>query len=242
MTTRVYSPALLLALAMPSPAAANDGWDWSFAPYLWAPTIAADLREDAPPAENQRDFGDWIDKLEFAFLGHLEGRGDRVGLFADVIYLSLGDSHDYPRLRTEADLDAGIVELAAVLPLGDERSQGLDLFTGLRYFNVGTKTRFEPVNDLLPVVSRDRDATFSDLMLGARYTMRLSDRWGLTVRGDGSVGETDGSWSASANVQYRTGHGFWVFGYRYLQADLPMRGSSVDLALSGPQVGYAFTF
>lgn len=33
--------------------------------------------------------------------------------------------------------------------------------------------------------------------------------------------------------------GFWVLGYRYLQADLPMRGSSVDLALSRPQVGYA---
>ncbi|WP_342316344.1 hypothetical protein [Lysobacter sp. FW306-1B-D06B] len=231
-----------LALAFPTTLRAADSWDWSVAPYAWAPSIGADLREGQPPAESRQAFNDWIDKVDFAFLGHVEGRGDRFGMFGDVIYLALSDSHDYPRLRTEGDLDAGVVELAAVLPLGERRFEGLDLFGGLRYFDVSTKATFDPASDLLPVVTRDRDEGFYDFLFGARYTMKLSDRWGLTLRGDGSTGDTDGSWSANANLQYHAGPGFWVFGYRHLQVDLPMRNSSLDLTLSGPQVGYAFTF
>lgn len=244
LPTSMHAALALLALGLgvPMTVHAGDGWDWSVAPYVWAPSIGADLREDQPPAENQQSFDDWMDKIEFAFLGHVEGQGDRFGMFGDVVYLALGDSQDYPRVRTEGDLDAGIVELAAVLPLGEERFQGLDLFAGLRYFDVSTKARFDPVNDLLPTVSRDRDESFSDLLFGARYTMRFSERWGLTLRGDGSTGDTDGSWSASANAQYHAGPGFLAFGYRYLEVDLPMRDSSLDLKLYGPFIGYAFTF
>ncbi|HEY0502471.1 MAG TPA: TonB-dependent receptor [Lysobacter sp.] len=242
MRPPIVARLLVLAFAMPTSAFAADGWDWAVAPYLWAPTIGADLREDRPPAENQQAFGDWIDKIEFAFLGHVEGQGDRFGVFGDVVYLALGDSRQYPRMHTDADLDAGIVELAAVLPLGRERFQGLDLFGGLRYFDVSTEARFDPVNDLLPVVVRKRDESFTDFLFGARYTVKFSDRWDLTLRGDGSTGDTDGSWSASANVQYHAGPGFWVFGYRYLDVDLPMRDSALDLKLYGPLVGYAFTF
>lgn len=244
-TLRFLAAGVLVLSATTAPTiahAADDGWSWAVAPYIWAPSIKADLREDLPPAENQQAFDDWIDKLEFAFLGHVEGQGDRFGVFGDVVYLSLGDSQDYPRVHTDGDIDAGILELAAVLALGEERFQGLDLFAGLRYFDVSVETEFDPVNDLLPTVSRDRDESFSDFLFGARYTTKFSDRWGLTVRGDGSTGDTEGSWSASANVQYHAGPGFWVFGYRYLEVDLPLQDSSLDLKLYGPQVGYAFTF
>jgi hypothetical protein len=240
---RALTVALLaLAGAAPNAVHADERWDWMVAPYLWAPSIKADLREDLPPTENEQAFGDWIDKLEFAFLGHVEGQGDRIGMFGDVIYLALGDSQGYPRVRTEGDLDATIVELAAVLPLGEERFQGLDLFAGLRYFDVSTEAEFDPVNDALPIVSRDRDDSFYDFLFGARYTARLSDRWGLTLRGDGSTGDTDGSWSAEINATYRMGNGAWVFGYRYMEVELPMEASSLDLTLDGPQFGYAFRF
>ncbi|BDU16629.1 hypothetical protein [Lysobacter auxotrophicus] len=89
---------------------------------------------------------------------------------------------------------------------------------------MSTKARFHPLNDLLP------------------STIKLSDRWALTLRGDGPTGATDGSSSASANVQYHAGPGFWVFGYCYLDVELLMRDSALDLTLHGPQVGHAFTF
>jgi len=240
--SRLAAGLVALALAFPLTSRAADSWDWSIAPYAWAPSIGADLREGQPPAESRQAFNKWIDKVDFAFLGHVEGQGDHIGMLGDVIYLALSDSHDYPRLRTEGDLEAGVVELAAVLPLGERRFEGLDLFGGLRYFDVSTKARFDPANDLLPVVTRDRDEGFYDFLFGARYTMKFSDRWGLTLRGDASTGDTDGSWSASANLQYHGGPGFWVFGYRYLEVELPMRNSSLDLTLNGPQVGYAFAF
>jgi len=243
--SRFLAPALTALVLATDPTAAHaaeDGWSWAVAPYLWMPSIKADLREDLPPAENQRDYVDWIDKLDFAFLGHVEGQGDRFGMFGDLVYLSLGDSHSYPRVRTEGNLDASIVELAAVLPMGEERFEGFDLFGGVRYFDLSVESKFDPVNELLPTVSRKRDEGFTDFMFGARYTAKLSDRWGITVRGDGSTGDTDGSWSVGGNVQYHMRNGFWVFGYRYMEVDLPMRDSSLDLKLYGPLVGYAFTF
>ncbi|MBF6022955.1 hypothetical protein [Lysobacter niastensis] len=244
MTTRRPFAIGLLALAASIPATlhAEEGWDWMVAPYLWAPSIKADLNESQPPVENDQAFVDWIDKLEVALLGHVEGQGDRFGMFGDVIYLALGDSHHYPRVRTEGDLDSTIIELAAVLPLGEERFQGFDVFGGLRYFDVSASTEFDPVNDALPVVFRDHDDSYYDFMLGARYTAKLSDRWGLTLRGDGSTGDSDGSWSASINASYRMGNGSWVFGYRYMEVELPMGDSSLDLTLNGPQFGYAFRF
>ena len=80
-------------------------------------------------------------------------------------------------------------------------------------------------------------------MIGARYTWALSPKWGLTVRGDGSWGDTDGTWNASALVQYHTdGGGSWAFGYRYLEADFENDGDKLGVSLSGPTIGYAFRF
>ena len=44
----------------------------------------------------------------------------------------------------------------------------------------------------------------NDFMLGARYTWSLSERWGLTLRGDGSFGDTEGTWNTSAVAPKRT--------------------------------------
>jgi hypothetical protein len=78
-------------------------------------------------------------------------------------------------------------------------------------------------------------------MLGARYTW-ASDRWGLTLRGDGSFGGTEGTWNASAIGQYRTGNGAWLFGYRYLSVELDNGPSQTELTVMGPIVGYGFIF
>jgi len=77
----------------------------------------------------------------------------------------------------------------------------------------------------------------------ARATAQLSDRWGLMLRGDGSFGDSEGGYNASAIFQYHTGGGLWALGYRYMSVELGTgSGESLDLTLSGPIVGYVFKF
>jgi hypothetical protein len=238
---------LLVAAFSPAQAAAGEGWDWVAAPYLWAAGVSTDIDLPAgqPPAggvSSDTTFADAVDKLDGAFQIHVEGQGDRFGVFADFTFLGLADENDHPRFRTESDLDTRLFELAAVWSPGEGRYQGLDLFAGLRYIDADLAMQFKPVNTAFPTTTRDVDATFYDFMLGARYTWALSDRWGLTVRGDGSFGDTEGSWNASAVANYKTRRGAWIFGYRYLTVDLEARGNAVDITMSGPMIGYGFKF
>ena len=73
-------------------------------------------------------------------------------------------------------------------------------------------------------------------------TWALSDRWGLTLRGDGSTGGTDGTWNASAVAQYQTQHGAWLLGYRYMSMKLATDDNDIKITMNGPMVGYGFKF
>src|SRR5687768_14019581 len=84
-------------------AAAQDDADWKLTPYIWATTITTDIR--VPPIETDSAFDDIIDKIDGAFLGHLEWQGDQWGMFGDLIWLSLGDEKEFERISTQSDFD-----------------------------------------------------------------------------------------------------------------------------------------
>jgi hypothetical protein len=235
--------ATLLAAAPLAPAAAqSNDWSWGITPYVWGASISTDLREDAPPVGNETDFSSIIDKIDMAFMGHVEGQGQDIGLFADVLYLSLADDAQRRFSSTESDLDAMIYELAVVWSPGEMQNRGLELFGGLRYMEVDFQTQIDPVNPLLNTWGVELDRSYADAMIGLRYRADLSDKWGYSLRADGAWGDTEGSYNASAMLLRRTGSGEWAFGYRYFDTELKVRTSSLALQLHGPAVGYSFRF
>lgn len=238
--------ALCIAAFSPlANATPGEGWDWMVAPYGWAASIGTDLQVRQPPAggtSTDNDFDDIVDKFDGAFQIHIEGQGDHFGMFTDFTFLGLADEHDHPRFHTESDLDARLFELAAVWSSDNARYQGLDLFAGLRYIDVDLTVQLDPKNPLFDTATFDSGETFNDFMLGARYTWALSERWGVTLRGDGSFGDTDGTWNASAIANYKMKHGAWFFGYRYLSVEIESGDNRVDIMMNGPMVGYGFVF
>lgn len=227
-------------------AAAQERWHWIVTPYLWAVDVSTDL-EVPPPVSSgiarRTGFDDIIDKLDGAFQIHAEGQGDRFGVFADFTYLGLSDENTRRLFRSESDLDTRLFEAAAVWSPGEQRFTGADVFAGLRYIDLDISSTITPTGPLaLPPIRVDLDKSFSDFMLGARYTWAFGDRWGLTLRGDGSWGDTEGTWNASAIANYKMKHGVWFFGYRYLDVDAEARGVATDLVVKGPAVGYGFKF
>lgn len=235
---------LILSCLSCSTVAQDRNWDWMIEPYAWAASIGTDMRTVTPPtdADSETSFSDILDKLDGVFMVRVEGRNDDYGMFADFIYLGLAQGKQRRVLSTEADLDTRLLDAAFSFRFGGDRDTGLDVYAGLRYIDVDLSTRFIPDNPAFQPRTLDAGNSYADLLLGARYAWRLSDRWGLTLRGDASVGDTDGTWSTSLMASYRTTHGAWLVGYRHLDAEFGNGNVDVDLNLSGPLVGYGFRF
>lgn len=234
-----------LCLSPSANAAAGEDWEWVVAPYGWAASIGTDLETSVPPSggiSTDTEFDDIVDKLDGAFQIHVEGQGERFGMFADFTYIGLANERTRPRFSSAADLDARLFELAAVWSPSDGTYTGLDVFAGLRYIDLDLSVDIDPVNPAFDPARVDTSESFSDFMLGARYTWSLSDRWGLTLRGDGSFGDTEGTWNTSAVASFRTKSGAWFFGYRYLSVELDADGNKTEITMSGPQIGYGFIF
>lgn len=234
---------LLVAYIAPALHAAHaDEWTWMVAPYAWVADISTDMDTRLPPAGEDTHFPSLIDDFDGAFEIHIEGQGERFGLFSDFTYLGLADSHDFQRVNTRSDLDTRLFELAGVWSPAEGRLKGLELFAGLRYIDLDLTVQFDPVNPQFAQRQVDVSDSFSDLMLGARYTWAMGERWRLTLRGDGSFGETEGTWNASVVGQYRVKYGEWLFGYRYLTGELEAGDNTVDVTMMGPMVGFGFVF
>jgi len=245
--TRFLFPALsALALAVVAPqASASDGdWEYVVAPYLWGAGITTDLDWNTPPVSGGSDqsFTDLIDKLDGVFQIHGEAQNERWGMFGDYAFIGLASSGEHSFFDTESDLDVRLAELAGVWSPGDGKFDGFEAFAGLRRVEVDFTTDFDPHNLALPATNVKLNRDYNDFMLGARYTWPLSDKWTLTVRGDGSWGDTDGTWGGSAMFGYRTGNGNWLMGYRILSGDFKNDNGDLEIRLNGFQVGYGFRF
>jgi len=235
--------ALAMAIASPQASASGD-WEWVVAPYLWGAGIKTDMKSESPPVEGDSDerFVDLIDELDGVFQLHVEGQEDQWGFFGDFSYLGLASEDDRDLFHAETDIDVRLVELAGVWSPGDGRYEGWDMFGGLRQVDLDFNVDFDPVNPVFDNTRVHLSKTFNDFMLGARYTAPISDKWSVTLRGDGSWGDTDGTWGASAMFARKTEHGSWLLGYRYLDGSFKNDDTDLDVTLSGFQVGYAFRF
>jgi hypothetical protein len=240
----ILAANVAMGVPLASSASENGDWQWMVEPYVWAASIGTDMRTFSPPTEAGSDssFSDIIEKLDGVFMGRVEGRNERFGVFADFVYLGLADSNQHRLLGTSTDLDARLLDAAFSLRFGGEPDRGLDLYGGVRYIDLDLTTRFVPDNPAFSPRTLDAGNSYVDFLLGARYAWPLSERWNLTLRGDASAGDTDGTWSASIMTGYRTGNGAWLFGYRYMEADFGNRNTDITLDLAGPVIGYGFRF
>jgi hypothetical protein len=243
VTHSILCGALLASSATPGTAASGgDGWTWTAAPYIWATSIKADFDDSAPVSDPSPDFSDIVDKIDGAFLGHLEGQGDQWGILSDLIFLSLADDRSRPNFSIDADLDTTIFELAAVWSPGATRYQGFEAIVGLRYMDVELGLTADPDTPALSGRSTGFDKGYTDALVGARYSLQLADKWALGFRGDVSFGDSEGSWSANVMFRRELGSGALLLGYRYFDVELEPGADSFDLTLYGPEIGYAFVW
>ena len=244
MPMKKLVPATMLLLSVVAPAAHAERWNWSVEPYVWGSTITTDVSSPRPliQGSSEMSFGDILDKLDGSLQVHIEGRGDTMGVYTDFTYLGIAEKKEGRFAQTDADLDMRLLDTGVFFPVGNERDRGLDLMVGARWIDADFKLAIAPNNPQFDRRVLDVGDDYLDLMIGARYTFAPAEKWRVTVRGDGSMGQTDGTWNASLMAHYLTRYGGFGFGYRHLEAEIKQGDVLSEMAFSGPLLGFAFRF
>ena len=237
--------ALILGLQAGSVSAAESEWEWSIALYGWMSGIDADVyANDIKIGENDMSFSDILDDLDMTLMLHGEGFRGNWGFFADLVYLDISGSKTGPLARTDYDMSSTIFDLAGVYR-PSATPLGFEVYAGLRYFSMDLELDVTIVNPR----SASIDNSYTDFLVGARYTGEINRNWFYRLRGDVSAGDTDGTWSLSGLAGYRFGKELnmsAIFGYRHLEIDLEddqgLITVSQDLTMSGPFVAFNYAF
>jgi hypothetical protein len=251
MTNKILLSALAagtLALAA-SPANADD-WSFQIEPYLLGVTIDGDAGIGrVTGADVDVNTSDVLDSLDLGGMLRFEARHESGwGMALDYAFMDLSDDITGPRGGVlDADVFQGVFEALLVkgIQSGDEQ---LDFFAGVRWWSNEVDVEFDPV--LLPgTVSRSVEEDWVDLIIGARWKKRISEKWSFSLKGDiGGIG-SDLTAAGTAGFGYQIGESMELdLQYKALFVDYKTgtRGEpgyfKYDTTTHGPIIGLMFKF
>jgi hypothetical protein len=238
--------------------------DWQFAPYLWAAAVGLDTTINGDPALGTSvPFKNLVDKLDSAIM--LQGEGNDtdsgIGGFVDFISMSLSDTSVTPigpggpisgDLTVTTGLSMGLYEAGGILRFGDIDIDKtvMDILLGARYVDIEQDLRITLPGPAATDIDRRIDVSEIDLLVGIRVLGQFTDRFRYKLRGDYADFGTDGTLNLYAGVNYEFGQaGLFSLelGYRHMSIDLSDNlgigvTSSSDISLSGPVLGFVFSF
>lgn len=242
-------PTLPAEAVEPASAAANQGWSFSFSPYVWATSIDGTITgPGGRDVEFATSFKDLLKDLDFALMGASEVRYDRFGLVLDVAYSSLSGEQDTPFgvlfSGAEVDLKQWIINSAISYRFYRNRVGWADVWAGARIFVVNADTTLKP--GALPKTTGTFKKTIAAPTVGMRGHIDIIDGFGLTGAFDvGGFGlGADFTWQVLATVDYEISEGIALrTGYRHIGLNYTNdAGTEIDYNLSGPIIGMTFRF
>jgi hypothetical protein len=170
----------------------------------------------------------------------LEARKDSWGVYAEGLYLAIGDESRIRlgrfRIRgVEVDFDGVLaaVDFGGLYRIGNER-EALDLMGGGRFTYLLNDASIGPID-------ADDSKSGLDPIIGARYRRFLGERWAVSLKGDiGGFGvNTDLVWGATVMLAYHLNQRATLgIGYRYYDFEQ----DEYNVQLYGPLIGMAFSF
>jgi len=228
-----------------SPAPVNN-WTFQITPYLWAAGLEGDIRlgPNAPLTHVDASFSDILGDLRFAAMATTEIRYGRLGVVADIMYLSLATSATGPLGYLNAQLkDKTLVAtVSGAYRIVDAGLWWLDLEAGARVWAMDMNLGFTVV----PLgVSRtyNLNKSWADPIIGVRARAYLNQQF--FIQGYADVGGFDVSskstWQLAGMIGYQYSPTIsFIAGYRYLAVDYNRNGFIWDVNMHGPMFGATF--
>jgi hypothetical protein len=239
----------IFSLSLPSNAIAEEGWEFTLAPYLWTSGLSGDVRTSAggPTASIDLSIKDVLDNLNLGLMGTAEAKKGRFSIVSDLFYANISKKDDVTvDTSSTADIKVGAKTFFGSLGAGyDLYSDERALVTGyasLRYWDVENELRV-----IAPAATFDQTVSenWVDPLVGVGASYDLGD--GFLLRGYADIGGagvgSDLTWSLLGLAGYQFNESVTAYaGWRYLSVDYDDDGFLFDVSLSGPLVGVAFKF
>jgi hypothetical protein len=236
--------AAIVILVVPQAAAqsGSGGWDFAIAPYLWAAGMDGTLSIGQLEQDVDVSFGDIIDNLDFALMGHFDMRNERWLVSSDLVFVDLEHEEDLTNGTLTAGMDLTLLEVAG----GYRVSPAVAVLVGARWVDMTASFRYSG-EIIEPAVEGGTD--WIDPLVGVNVVSPLAERWWVGLGGDvGGFGVgSELTWQAYANLGFKaSGLVSIVLGYHALDIEYENDGgrqdAGADILISGPQLGVAFTF
>jgi hypothetical protein len=258
----------------PSRVSAQEGGGWAFTikPYLWAPTIEADLKFSAPDGstgepEFKVEPDDYFENLDIAAIVTATAHKGKWSFTADFIYMDISSEDNKlknvdfggPMVSTtiDADVDVEVESLITTFGAGYQVIDGprlkMDVLAGLRYLwmeqDVDWNLEIDidgpgPGQSFPRSGSLTEDADAWDGIVGVRGEILLgSGNWFIPFYGDIGTGDTDLTWSLFGGIGYSFNDWFdAMIGYRHMEWDNDDDETVQEVNVSGPLLGGRFSF
>lgn len=241
----------LTASGFAATASAQD-WSFSIEPYVMATNIEGDAglgRVTGAPVD--MDFSTILENLDMAAMLHFEAHGGNGwGFIVDYGFMDLSDDIFGSKGGViDARVRQGVLE-GLLVRRSQSQTSGLEYFAGFRWWDNDVDVVIDPA--VLPGdITRKVDSSWIDLVVGARWTRLINDRWTARVKGDiGGFGvQADFTSSLAIAAVYEFSERYALdLQYKAMWVDFE-EGSksqagyfSYDTVTHGPIIGFQFNF
>ena len=246
--TRTVLTLVTCVCLFAQPSAAQDDWDFIFAPYLLAPSISGTTTLGRVGGDISVDPGDILENFESGGMLRFEGQhGSGYGFSIDYSVMNLGNGASSPVGQIQANYDQSVLEAVATYQL-DGNGDQVNIYAGLRHWDIDAQVTIQTG----PATGQvNNGASWIDPIAGLRWQRRIAPQWRLMMQGDvGGFGVgSDFTWNAMGGLAYDRWENTSVFMmYRALGVDYEdgIRGTpsffEYDTVTQGLLAGVGFRF
>ena len=244
--------------------AANDKWQWEIGIYGWLPAIGGTTSFPSGASGPSFDVSarDVIDSLKMTFMGQIEARKGKWGVWSDLVYADLGGSHDGTRSigvdgvpvdvngNLGLDVKSTVWTLSGLYNLTATPDNTTDLLFGARLLDMKQTLNWSFTADVPghPTIGRSGEASVDgnnwDAIVGlkGRYFFGAERRWFLPYYVDVGGGQSKLTWQINGGVGYKFDWGSTFLTYRYLDYQFKSGNALQSMNMSGALLGVAFQF
>ena len=264
-TAPVANCLLTAALACLAPVAAQaqspaESWKFEAAIYGWFPGISGSSSFPTGASGPSIDVsaGQMIDAMKFAFMGQLQGRKGKWGIWSDLVYSDMGGSQHGSRdfavgghqVGVDADLsfDAKnwVWSLAGLYNLDARPTSTVDLLFGARMLDQKQTLDWALSSTIAQLPGRsgssDINSRYWDAIVGikGRHSLGEGGKWFLPYYLDVGGGHSKLTWQISAGLAYQFDWGAMGVTWRYLDYQFKSGEPIDNMSMNGPTIGVVF--
>lgn len=225
----------------------NNNWDFEITPYLWAVGQSGETGNALVRSDFDASFSDIFSNLDMAFLLDFEAQNDTWGIKADTVYMNVAAEGEMAFTSIgpgiEASLD--IKETVFSGTVFFKPVTALELHVGARYVDMDNTLDLEGRDPLNLTHKISLGDSWTEAIVGAKYTLPLTERLNLVGYGDigGWTGKSDSMYQLAINLEYQMTDLLNIKGgYRVLDVDYDTRDFIFDAKTEGFAIGLGFNF